>query len=364
MYCSEALKLDLRALHTRDGQRFQARYQRSKVNLGLFPARLGHSSWEVLDRIKEYSQRRLGKSSDVLNGFRGIFSVLKSGPGRLLSLFGVPVLPRPPKLADKNFQWVHESYKSHTWPPLAGFIAGLCWQTDLLLERRSGFPTWSWAGWKIRTRLGWAAPVEWVIHTDASQFLWGVSNGRTFQVDEDIRVRVHLQDGRIPTWCELAEHYDDLISQALPVLQISAWVTPIYVRSWEKDGHNVYSCVADVEGADGWLLEWKFHPTTVYPFLPSKPSVEVSPYLGVHLGRDLSVELHTYVLVVARVKSGIYERVGFGFWGSNNLKDSRGTSLERLKRQAPGMPPPPVVKSMAKTRTKVIRGSPRHCKIC
>ena len=94
-----------------------------------------------------------------------------------------------------------------------------------MLERRSGFPIWSWAGWKIKTRLGWATPVDWAIHTDASQVLLRILPGQTFQADEDIKVRIHLQDEIILTWCEFSEHYD-LISRALPVLQLSAWMAP------------------------------------------------------------------------------------------------------------------------------------------
>ncbi|KAI8625825.1 hypothetical protein F5Y19DRAFT_448910 [Xylariaceae sp. FL1651] len=33
-------------------------------------------------------------------------------------------------------------------PSLEGFTNGLCWYLDRPAARRSGFPSWSWAGWK------------------------------------------------------------------------------------------------------------------------------------------------------------------------------------------------------------------------
>lgn len=69
MWCYEALNLPLQNLHTKDRQRFRTSHCDS-TSIGLFPWKgVGRNSWEVADRIEEYSRRSLTYESDILNGF-------------------------------------------------------------------------------------------------------------------------------------------------------------------------------------------------------------------------------------------------------------------------------------------------------
>ena len=162
MYCCEALNWNLGALHTLDGQQFRAQYRcnkEQKDKLGLFSVGLGGgrggSPWDVIRRIEEYSVLAL-REGDVLDGIRGVLGALERGQWRLRHLWGVPLLPRVPKPTggrrrSSSEEWEEEVeiYESITWTPTIGLCAGLCWGSTRPMERRVGFPSWSWTGWKL-----------------------------------------------------------------------------------------------------------------------------------------------------------------------------------------------------------------------
>lgn len=81
------------------------------------------SNWSIYcETIDDYTDRRLSFEADALNAFAGISAFLS----RLL-FAGCPFI---------------------MGIPACSLDAGLLWVPNGKLERRSGFPSWSWAGWK------------------------------------------------------------------------------------------------------------------------------------------------------------------------------------------------------------------------
>jgi hypothetical protein len=93
--------------------------------------------------IEQYTERRLSHQSDALNAMRGIFARSAKHKDGVLEYWGIPMAPTgfsyggdspPSNLLDANMQ--------------AAFGFGLLWKIPLNQQpdRRSGFPSWSWAG--------------------------------------------------------------------------------------------------------------------------------------------------------------------------------------------------------------------------
>lgn len=98
--------------------------------------------WIILERLEQYTKRELTYQHDILNAFYGVLDSYENSKYPVYHHWGVPILP--PVIKGRN-----------GWPvsaprcPSDGFIAGLCWQQLAPGQRRSGFPSWSWAGWKV-----------------------------------------------------------------------------------------------------------------------------------------------------------------------------------------------------------------------
>jgi len=311
MYCCEALNLNLDALHTDDGQRFRARYCDgiSKENVGLFPAELGYSPWEMVERITEYSHRTVDRESEVLAGVLGLLRALGTSREQLRHILGVPVLPLA--LKAKHSAALSRYLRKSTAPKstlLVGFVAGLCWEGDQRMKRRPGFPSWSWIGWKcdvtakhtaaVSGTEGWNCPVSWPIHHKA----WWVPQGET-----DLQIRVGLQGNRVISWDEFEANYSALGAEASGVLELHARGSPVFIRR-RRGGW----CDAQMVGKDGQFLLWKFP-------LDGDLDVKVDSStfcLAIPLAEDISSDLFSNhkVLVVARQSPGVWERIGLGRW--------------------------------------------------
>lgn len=90
------------------------------------------------DHIEHYSHRTLSYDDDILNAFRGI---LARSP--FWTYYGVAITIEP-----KYISWAAPKDGN------VGFANGLFWHafedysSYTVLQRRPGFPSWSWAGWK------------------------------------------------------------------------------------------------------------------------------------------------------------------------------------------------------------------------
>ncbi|KAH7019581.1 heterokaryon incompatibility protein-domain-containing protein [Ilyonectria destructans] len=92
--------------------------------------------------IEEYSGRELTKEQDSLNAFQGILQhfskyAVEGGRAKFYHVCGIPYLHAPHRHLDINLSY---------------FIDGLAWSHlgDKTPRQRTGFPSWSWAGWSGR----------------------------------------------------------------------------------------------------------------------------------------------------------------------------------------------------------------------
>jgi len=89
---------------------------------------------DITQHIEAYSQRDLTYDSDVLNGISGIFRAFEQLYTPIYQLRGIPFLP--------------DQYSNPERKRTRQFALGLCWQHKTEVQRREGFPSWSWTGWK------------------------------------------------------------------------------------------------------------------------------------------------------------------------------------------------------------------------
>lgn len=291
MYCCEALNFPLPSLHTQNGQRFKAKFCDS-INIGMFPRGIGTSAWEIVLRIEDYTRRQLTDPSDILNGISGILQAFKRSRKRVLHCAGVPMIPATSKwrqgAESGPFLW--------EWSPLAGFCGGLCWQPTSPTERREGFPSWSWTGWRGKIN-------------------WGISGSewRFLELNKELQISVQLEDGSVADWDTFCHSYDDMSTKISDTLHVATWTFPLRIWRKSKDRFRDTEYEAVVELEDKEPSVWYFTPTGVIP-IPADTMC-----LGIHLCHTVEGELsrQLYVLVVREVKSGVFERVGFGEMDGN-----------------------------------------------
>jgi hypothetical protein len=285
MYCCEDLNLPLSNLHTQDGQRFKAKFC-DGINTGMFPRGIGTSAWEVVQRIEDYTTKQLTNPSDILNGISGILQAFKRSRKRVLHCAGVPVIPAAPR---RSRDQDSKPYLVE-WSPMAGFCGGLCWDVVSPSERREGFPSWSWTGWRNM--------ISWPIDDYDWQFL---------EPNKDLQLSIQLEDGRVVDLETFCHSYDDMSMKISNALHIATGIFPLII--WRSRKFQIglgYEVLVELEDKEPSI--WWYKPTCTTP-IPTGTKC-----MGIHLCHTVEGQLsrRLYVLVVREVKSGIYERVGFG----------------------------------------------------
>ena len=90
-------------------------------------------------RVDEFMKRELSYDDDVLDAFRGISNLFQKPSHFLNDLLGLPL-------------YCSECYKlgynAPSNPDIIALVTGLSWRFNSPMVRRSGFPSWTWAGWK------------------------------------------------------------------------------------------------------------------------------------------------------------------------------------------------------------------------
>ncbi|GIZ45826.1 hypothetical protein CKM354_000897700 [Cercospora kikuchii] len=86
----------------------------------------------VYNHIAEYTKRRFTQYDDILEATAGLRNQFKMLYPELLTISGIPVLPRSNR---------------ETSGCLDRFVTALCWKTAFHCDRRPGFPSWSWTGY-------------------------------------------------------------------------------------------------------------------------------------------------------------------------------------------------------------------------
>jgi hypothetical protein len=149
MNCYESVRGILDVLHTKNKSKY-LRFSHS----GIFSGKTKHcfnpmdaenlscsASLKVnFDHIQQYSKRDLTFEHDSLQAFAGITRHLETSKFPMLQLWGVPFLH------PSQWETLQQGDKS--------LMVGLLWKhqqsywsTPRKPYRRSGFPSWSWAGW-------------------------------------------------------------------------------------------------------------------------------------------------------------------------------------------------------------------------
>jgi hypothetical protein len=185
MHCCESIHKPLGILHVRNRQRMRAWNGDGPFNAGG----LGTHPWQVLDRIAEFSKRRLTYESDVLNAMTGILNAFRSMRRPVFHHFGVPSLP-PVLNTQKIGVAFGKLISLITLPtnPDHGLATGLCWFLEKPSKRRAGFPSWSW--------IGWMGHVSKPNH-DRLQYYFGFPEGHL-----DVKIWIELEDGTIRRWLD------------------------------------------------------------------------------------------------------------------------------------------------------------------
>jgi hypothetical protein len=151
--------------------------------------------WTIYDRIFEYSKRDLSFDSDALNGFLGILKIYQSISPPLHHICGIPLL----------------HYAAHD-PPSKRLTRGMMWSLGTPGNRRTQFPSWSWAGW-------------------TGEVLY---NDKTPMSFSEVEFRVETRDGQEIT---IDEHWVELVSlindprKILRHLRLSSWTLPFDIVS-------------------------------------------------------------------------------------------------------------------------------------
>ena len=308
---TETLNFPLSTLHTRDNQHFKAGYYTSPTRMhshstaketNLFP-RAQHlleakDAWLITEMICEYSKRSLGKENDVLNGLRGVLGTQKE----MRHLFGVPVIGRAPMPRDhgRNSQRSRRRiYDAIKWSPLVGLCLGLCWQVERPQARREGFPSWSWAGWKVEDGAGgWVSgPLRWLF----SEHTW-----RSLQGAVDLQLRMKLRDdGRLMEWEDFERQYEALNERVDGMLHLSAWAIRGRVVGVGCNGE----CTVYLDGGERAWHRWTF-PLTDGGFEGRAGTA----CLAIPLAKTVEGLSDTPVLLVAETQLGVYQRIGADTW--------------------------------------------------
>ena len=255
MRCCETLDLPLRDMHRKSQQFFKMPFCEGD-NIGMFPRDVGRSSWEILQRIYEYSQKILSNPTDILNGILGILRAFEEGSFKVRHCFGVPILPQ---IRDSASGRLIDWKVSGGLEPVAGLFFGLCWQLRVPSRRRPGFPSWSWVGWYEYGAVDWD-------RFDLEEI----------ETDRGIDVCFELDGGHSINYNEFQKTYDQLNEKSAlsGSIQISAWTTPIQLLKQNRNG----VCKARMDLEDGGYLLWDFAPTTTQSL-----STDMT-YIGIHLG--------------------------------------------------------------------------------
>jgi hypothetical protein len=202
LYCFESISTPLRG--------FQSHRPSDKsVGGRVFPAGgLGAGSLELENRIWEYLPRELTYDSDQLMAFQGVLHAYERAQPATYNIWAVPIFPivgNSPSIADLA----------------ASFCFGLLWKNSRAMERRKGFPSWSWVGWNLPKENRAIAWPKYALE----------GYGPTYKLPRYSRVTMlmHFElDGRRVAWEDIFETLKSspLGCQRLaPYIHITTWTT-------------------------------------------------------------------------------------------------------------------------------------------
>lgn len=136
MHCVESLSSPLTPLHTSHGA-FS-----TSVNFGVaFPPSSDQKRpSKFIDRVNAFMARDLSFDSDAIDAIRGILALFENIEHPVYNLCGLPIFSNPPFKSD------------HTLRNVDDLAVALSWTSETPLVRRNDFPSWTWVGWKHKSR--------------------------------------------------------------------------------------------------------------------------------------------------------------------------------------------------------------------
>jgi hypothetical protein len=182
----------------------------------------------VFDCIRAYSARKLSYDSEILNGVLGVFKYLGRLPQFGYHIWGIPVTKC---LGKAKANGDSSALNIDIW--INAFPVGLSREASRSCERRLGFPTWSWTGWKFSPGSS---------RYEAS-FFFRYSIGdiveKMAKDKSDIKIWVELRDGTIMdlTEYQLSGKAEESPSQLSPYLHIDSLVIEfqfVYNENWHS----------------------------------------------------------------------------------------------------------------------------------
>lgn len=253
---------------------------------------------DLLDKLAEYTGRKLTYQSDALNAMLGILqahATLESGP--VYHVCGVPIL---------------RSRDDEVAP--AGFVKSLCWTHRSPGYRRLGFPSWSWAGWHV--------VVDFPLGRAGEFGSVGVL---------DVEVSIVLADGITPMlWSDChsrlrsaaaSKSRSSSIFSQHHMLDITASIITARFHERQERWEGTVCIGDDVWRGDFALTRKDGHPLSVDNAVGSAPSLRrrllEDSWLGIVLSRSSESAVTTaYVLIVEEMPPSAtdaithWERVG------------------------------------------------------
>ncbi|KAH7130515.1 heterokaryon incompatibility protein-domain-containing protein [Dendryphion nanum] len=323
--CSKSLCRETIALPAHIEQRPHGVEQQLHESSWMFPnahiTLAPDSIIRLFDRLSEYTARQLSRESDVLNAMLGIFQVYGNLKYPIHHLCGVPIMPF------FGFNW---------WNIEAGisyecFIDGLRWLLLKPASRRSGFPSWSWTGWRGVVASHWSC-YEYLICK------WDPTDELPLSLDED---EDEVFEEEVP-WMELSimeaggplrwEDYSRLSStetltrfHQCHTLEITAFTIEVSLRKGSACEWAAIICFGDE------VMEGTFYQTKdASEDMQFDRNLQEERWLGIVLGNRLEHDksMMTCVLVLQEYRQRrCWERIGLAKIRNSTLRE------EMCKRQ-------------------------------
>jgi hypothetical protein len=143
MHCLEGTDVELHKLHTKDLQRM---LDKTEIPRALPNEGTGATAVDLLDRITEFGARRLTNNNDVLRAFQGILQEFAPLDEVNAVISGLPIF----SFDVYRRKWLRTEFDFED-----RLAHALMWELpnrpakdeNLGMERRTCFPSWTWAGW-------------------------------------------------------------------------------------------------------------------------------------------------------------------------------------------------------------------------
>ena len=136
MHCREVIPPPLDLFHTRNKQRFRAGF-----HPGLFVTSGREMSLATAwRRIEAYTKRTMSYDEDAISGILGVLATLRLDHS-IYNFWGLPFSDNP------EMRTLRQRPRYPSLLCAFGLAQALLWSHDVPARRRSGFPSWSWAGW-------------------------------------------------------------------------------------------------------------------------------------------------------------------------------------------------------------------------